>query len=68
MGDPTTLSYYGAIDDGIDSDVGGSRATIINGQQVGAPTTHRRCGAIDDGIDSDVGGGGAAIIWNERPD
>ena len=66
MGVPTTLSYYGAIDDGIDSDVGGGRATIINGQQVGTPTTHRCCGAIDDGIDSDVGGGRAAIIWNER--
>ena len=66
MGVPTTLSYYGAIDDGIDSDVGGGRAEIINGQQVGTPTTHRCCEAIDDGIDSDVGGGRAAIIWNER--
>ena len=66
MGVPTTLRYYGAIDDGIDSDVSGGRADIINGQQVGTPTTHRCCGAIDDGIDSDVGGGRAAIIWNER--
>ena len=29
MGVPTTLSYYGAIDDGIDSDVGGGRAANI---------------------------------------
>ena len=66
MGVPTSLSYYGAIDDDIDSDVGGGRAAIINGQQMGTPTTHRCCGAIDDGIDSDAGGGRAAIIWNER--